>query len=400
MKIAFVHQNMPGQFKHLAAHFARDERNSVVFVTKRGDRALPGVQRVVYKTSREATPGIHHYLRSTENAVLFGQAVARALLELGKAGFTPDVVVGHPGWGETLFVKDVLPDTPYLNYCEFYYRSVNSDLDFAGPPELDAKLRSRMRNTPLLQSLLACDQGIAPTRWQKSVHPEILQPKISVVHDGIDTTHLRPDADATFTLPDGRVLTRRDPVVTYVARNLEPYRGFDVFMRAVPEICAADPDAVVLIVGGDEVSYGSPPPGGRTWREVMLEAVPVDPRRVVFLGRLDYPRFIDFLRVSRVHVYLTYPFVLSWSLLEAMALECSVVVSDTAPVREVVQDGENGLLFDFRESRQLADRVVTLLKDPAGRAALGRRARETVRAGYDLPDCLARQVELIRGLAG
>ncbi len=401
MNILFIHQNMPGQYAHLAAALARDPANAVAFVTRRADRAIPGVRRLTYGTRRTARPSTHPYLRSTENAVLHGQAVARTLLALRKEGFVPDVVAGHPGWGETLFVKDVLPEVPYLNYCEFYYRPQGQDFGFdpAAPPTLDARLTLRLRRTPLLLALESCDHGVAPTAWQRATHPAELRAKIDVIHDGIDTARLRPDPAARFTLPDGRTLTAGDPVVTYAARGLEPYRGFPSFMRALPRILDSRPDATVLIIGGDEPSYGSAPKEGGTWREALLAEVAVDPRRVVFLGHLPRDRFAAALAVSSVHVYLTYPFVLSWSMLEAMALGRVVVGSDTPPVREVIRDGENGLLADFFDPAAIAERVVAVLRDPGAFAALGRAARDTVRDGYELADCLARQTALLRRLA-
>ncbi|CAO3433448.1 glycosyltransferase [Azospirillum endophyticum] len=365
-------------------------------------RLRDGLAGLGYGTRRTAGPPTHPYLLSTENAVLHGQEVARVLLSLRRDCFVPDIVVGHPGWGETLFVKDVLPNVPYLNYCEFYYGAQDRDFGFdpVYPTGLDARLGLRMRNTPLLLALESCDRGIAPTEWQRAAHPEPFQSKITTIHDGVDTTTLRPDPAARFILPDGRVLVPGDPVVTYAARNLEPYRGFPSFLRAVPHILDARPDATVLIVGDDETSYGAGPGEGSTWREAMLKEVRVDPARVVFLGHLPYDRFLAAIGVSQVHVYLTYPFVLSWSMLEVMALGRVVVGSDTAPVREVIRHGENGLLADFFSPNAIADRVVEVLADPGAFVPLGQAARRTVTDRYALADCLARQTRLIRDMAG
>ncbi|MBF0375288.1 MAG: glycosyltransferase family 4 protein, partial [Alphaproteobacteria bacterium] len=359
MNFLFVHQNMPGQFRHLAAHLARQPENRVVFLTRRDDVAIGGVTRVTYKPARAPSRETHHYLIRSEDAVLHGQAVARAVVGLKGQGFAPDLVVAHSGWGEALYLRDVLPRTPFLSYCEFYYRSHGADMGFdpSDPPELDSILRARTRNAHLLLSLEACDRGWSPTHWQKSVHPQPFHSRIGVVHEGIDTEFLAPDPQAAFLLPDGAALKKGDEVVTYVARNLEPYRGFPTFIRALPAILAERPAARVVIVGGDQISYGSPPREGGTWRETMLAEVPLDPERVHFVGRLPYDRFAALMKVSAVHVYLTYPFVLSWSMLEAMAAGAAVVGSATAPVEEVIDHGRNGLLVDFFSPEQFEQDV-------------------------------------------
>ncbi|MGY0714098.1 glycosyltransferase family 4 protein [Azospirillum argentinense] len=402
MNIVFIHQNMPGQYKHLAARLAADPANRVVFITKRTDREIPNVRRLSYQPSRKARENAHPYLVSTENAVLHGQAVARLLMGLREEGFRPDVIVGHPGWGETLFVKDAFPNTPYLNYCEFFYRAQGLDVGFdpSVPVNIDTVLRLRMRSTPLLLALEACDRGIAPTEWQRDSHPAPFHSKIEVIHDGVDTAQLLPDPGIRVTLADGTVLTRQDEVLTYAVRNLEPYRGFPSFMRALPCILEARPKAHVLIAGGDEVSYGSAPPGGgKSWRETMLAEVPLDPARVHFLGHLPYDQYLSVLRVSRAHVYLTYPFVLSWSMVESMALGCVVIGSDTAPVREVIRHGENGLLADFFSPEDIAAKTIAVLEEPDSFAPLARAARETAVERFDLSHCLERQIALIRAMA-
>ncbi len=402
MKIVFIHQNMPGQYKHLAARLAQSPENQVVFITKRKDREIPGVKRISYELAREPSKTIHPYLYRSEDAVLHGQAVARVLLQMRRENFIPDIIITHPGWGEALFAKDIFPGTPLLNHCEFYYQARGQDLDFdpANPPELDSVLKSRIRNTHLLLSLESCDRGLSPTQWQRSVHPKIFHPKITVIHEGVDTSALQPDPHAVFHLPDGTALTREDEVVTYVARNLEPYRGFTTFMHAIPRICEQRPNAKILIVGGDGISYGSGPKDAANWREKMLSEVQVDPSRVFFLGYLPYDRFTKMLQVTSAHVYLTYPFVLSWSMLEAMALGALVIGSRTKPVEEVITHGENGLLVDFFSPQSVADQVVSVLKDRGAFAEIARAGRRTVLRKYDLSHCLKQQMALIHSMVG
>lgn len=403
MDYLFIHQNMPGQYKHLAPALAADPANRVVFLTKRQNIELPGVKRINYPEPRPGAPETHHYLRLAEQAVLHGQAVARRCLDLKRSGFAPSLVVAHPGWGEALFVKDIWPATPLLTYAEFYYQGTGADVGFdpADPAGLDQICRARARNAHLLLSLEAADAAVSPTAWQRSRHPAALRPKIETIFDGIDTEVVRPDPAARFPLPDGRILTAADEVVTYVARNLEPYRGFPSFMRALPLILAARPNAQAVIVGGDGVSYGKPPPGGGTWREAIKKETPLGPlaARVHFTGKIPYARYLALLQISRAHVYLTYPFVLSWSCLEAMAAGCLVIASDTAPVTEVLTDDINGLIVPFFDPQAIARRTIEALTGRHDGPRLRASARATIFDGFALTDCLARQRALVARLA-
>ncbi len=401
MRILFIHQNCPGQYRHLARRLAAQDGNEVVFITQPGKPNLPGVRKIEYKPARQPAPEMHFYVRGLEANVLNGQAVARVAAAAKKAGFVPDVVCAHPSWGEALYIKDVYPDVPFLAFCEFYYRADGADVGFdpEHPATLDDRCRVRTKNTAHLLTLECMDWGVSPTLWQRAQYPREFADCISVVHDGIDTAVAVADPGAEVALPEGRRLARGDEVVTYVARNLEPYRGFPSFMRAVAELCRRRPKTQFVIVGGDDVSYGARLPPGETYRQRLLKEVAVDPARVHFLGHIAYDRFIRVLQISSVHVYLTYPFVLSWSVLEAMAAECLVVASDTAPVAEVIEDGRNGMLVDFFSHRQIAERVEEALDGGERWDGLRRAARETILRRYELRDCLNRQLRLIEDVA-
>jgi glycosyltransferase involved in cell wall biosynthesis len=404
MKVLFVHQNFPGQYLHLARHFGSLSGHQAVFITQRKDSDLPGVRKIVYKPRRTISPQVHHYLRESEAAVLNAQEVARIALDLRKAGFIPDVMLGHNGWGEIWYLKDIFPQAQLIGYFEFFYRMTGADVGFdpAEPVTPDTAPRLRTKNLGNLLALDTADLGQCPTEWQKSVYPRRYHPNLNVIHEGVDSTVARPDPTTRIMLANEKLELRAgDEIVTYVARNLEPYRGFPNFMRSLPKILAARPTARVLIVGGDDISYGARLPAGETYKKKMLEELgdSLDLTRVHFLGKVPYNAFIKVLQVSRVHVYLTYPFVLSWSMLEAMSTGCLIVGSRTQPVQEVLHHGGNGLLVDFFSPDEIAERVIEALEDPRSFASLRQNARETVLDRYDLRSvCLPAHLRLLNML--
>ena len=384
----FIHQNFPGQYRHIVRHLADTPGNVVYFITQKNDNEMRGVEKITYVLPAIPSLNCHPLTVDFDIAVRHGMAVVEACRYLSSRGIRPDVICGHSGWGELLFVKDVFPDVPILSYFEFYYHLGGVDVGFDPefPGAADDAFRLRARNAVGLLSFDAVDWGHAPTQWQRSVHPPELRSRISVIHEGVDTDLIRPDPQAWLSLQrEGIRLTAQDEVVTYVARNLEPYRGFHIFMRAALEILRRRPRTHILIVGGDETGYGAPAPAGRSWREIMLEELGLGGEpRIHFLGQIAYDAYLNLLQVSSVHVYLTYPFVLSWSFIEAMAAGCAIIGSDTPPVMEVLEDGENGLAVDFFSPQAIADRVDQILDDPERRADLRRAARETAVRDFDL----------------
>lgn len=387
----FVHQNFPGQYLHVVKHLARDPGNRVVFITQNTRNSVAGVELVTYEPYRAANPRTHHYLHDAEAGVVVGQAVYETCLRLKRDGLVPDLMIGHNGWGETLYLKDVWPGAPLLGYFEFYYHLSGADVGFDPhhPTSADDPPRLRTKNALTVLAATGTDWGQTPTRWQWSLHPPFLRDRISVIHEGIDTATVRPNPEARIAF-DGVGLTPADEVITYVARNLEPYRGFHVFMRVLPEILRRRPRARVLIAGGDETSYGPRPPEGGSYRQRLLDELgdSLDRERVHFLGKLPYPAFLTILQLSTVHIYLTYPFVLSWSMLESMAAGCVLVASSTPPVTEVIEDGVNGRLVDFFDGTGLVDRVVDALEHRQALLPLRAAARQTVLDRYDLHTCI------------
>lgn len=408
MKVLFVHQNFPAQFKHLAPALAAAGHEVVALTLRRqAPAALKGVRVVTYAVTRGSSRGIHPWAGDFETKVIRGEACFRAALQLRDKGFSPDVIVAHPGWGESLFLRHVWPKAGIGLYCEFFYRSEGADVGFdpetSVVTEAEAS-RVTLRNAAMLLAMDGADAALAPTRWQASTYPESFRSRIAVIHDGIDTAAAAPDPGASFAL-DGRLLSRRDEVITFVTRSLEPYRGYHVFMRALPALLKARPNAEVLIVGQEGVSYGVPREDGVSWKQAM--AAEVGPSlsgsevsRIHHLGQVPYDHFLSLLKVSTVHVYLTYPFVLSWSLLEAMSSGCAIVASDTAPVREVITSGEDGQLVDFFDAPGLAQAVAALAADRPRRERFGAAARRRIVRDYDLASvALPRQMAWVEALA-
>jgi glycosyltransferase involved in cell wall biosynthesis len=406
MRILFVHQNFPGQYLRLAPALAA-RGHEVRALAINASPPVAGVTVHRYPVTRGTSPNIHGWASETETKVLRGEACARAALQLNAAGFVPDVICAHPGWGEALFLREVWPAAKQLHFVEFFYSSSGQDVGFDpefGTDDFDSRCRVRMKNANSLLNLDVMDRGVSPTQWQKSTVPVEYQGAIDVVHDGIDTDAVRPDPQAVFAWRSAGGVVHQarpgDPVLTFINRNLEPNRGYHSFMRALPELLARHPALQVLIVGGDGVSYAARPKEG-TYKARFLAEVQerLDMARVHFLGWLPYAEIVKLYQVSAAHVYLTYPFVLSWSMLEVMSAGGLVIGSRTPPVEEVIVDGENGLLVDFFSPQGIAAAVSRALDQPAAMRPLRERARKTVIERYDLATrCLPRHIALVESL--
>ena len=400
MRILLVHQNFPGQFPHLAPALAARGHQVIALTDEKNQRPSP------VRTLRYQAPDVPANLpplgRTYAEYAERGWMAARGCRALrDRHGFTPDVILGHSGWGETLFLKEIFPDARLLIYAELMYRTRGQDVGF--DPEIsagsdDSRVMTLARSAHLIQGIVQADAAIAPTRYQADSFPPELRGKITVIHDGIDTAAVRPDPDARLTLPDGRTLRPRDEVLSFVSRSLEPYRGFHTFMRALPDVLAARPNAQVVLIGAEGVSYGARPKDAESWKIKMLDEVGdrLDRSRVHFLGRVPYAQYLSLLQVARVHCYLTYPFVLSWSLTEAMAAGPLIVASDTEPVRELIRDGENGRLVPFFDIPALSAALISALAGDPDAPSLTRAARQTIIDGYDLATrCLPAQIDWV-----
>jgi glycosyltransferase involved in cell wall biosynthesis len=405
MNIVFIHQNFPGQYRHLAPALL-ERGDTVTAIGGPTSRALEGIPLHRYDPLPAAgVPVCHPWAADLQTKCLRAEAVATLLDSLRSEGLRPDLVIGHPGWGELLAVKDVFPEVPVLHQVEFVYQMEGADTGFDpefAVPGWQERARLRLRRAPQLLAFHDLDWGLAPTAWQASTVPPAFRERVSVIHEGIDTDRIAPRPGAEIHLAKaGLTFHPGDEVVSFVARQLEPYRGFHRFLRMLPALQRLRPQAHVVIVGGDGVSYGQPPPHGGTWRQVLLRelAGQIDLARLHFVGQVPHAVLHDLFRVCACHVYLTVPFVLSWSLLEAMACGAVVIGSATAPVMEVIEDGVNGLLVEYFDGEALATTIAAVLADPAGHRPLGEAARALVMERYDLGHvCLPAQLSLVDAL--
>ena len=406
MNILFVHQNFPGQYLHIVQRMAQVGGHQLVALginpLDQSRELSSRLQYFQYSLRRGNAKDVHPLIMETETKVIRADACAMASEQLKSKGFMPDLICAHPGWGESLFLKAIWPEAPLLCYQEFFYNEIGFDTgfdpEFQGERGWRDKAKLEMKNAYLHLTLEQADWNISPTHFQASSFPEHWRKKISVIHDGVDTRKAIPNASVEpLMLPDGVVIKQGQPVITFVNRRLEPYRGCHTFLRAIPGLLQRCPDARIVIVGETSgVSYGAACKDGE-WKDRFLSEIEgqYDPARVHMTGSLSYDQFIPLLQISACHVYLTYPFVMSWSLLEAMACGCAVVGSDTAPVREVIRHGVNGLLVDFFSSDDLASAVAELLQNPERAKAFGSEARRTVQRSYELDGCVTRQLALM-----
>jgi len=319
--------------------------------------------------------------------------------QLKQEGFYPDIVYGHSGWGATLFIKDIFPRAKFLCYFEWFYNAHGSDADFdpSDPLSADDEARIRVKNAPILIDLYSCDRGLSPTLWQKQQFPPEYQSKITVLHDGVDTEFFKPNADTKLVIPEINLdLSKVTEIITYVARGMEPYRGFPQFIETIGILQKRRPNTHFVIVGQNRVAYGKQLPDGKTYKDVMLEKVSLDLSRVHFTGLLSYDYYLKVLQVSSAHIYLTRPFVLSWSMLESMATGCVVVASKTKPVEELIQDNYNGLFVPFFSPEIIADKIEYALDNPEIMTKIRRKARETILKNYNLQELLNQHLHWIK----
>lgn len=403
MRYLFLHPVFPGQFHRVMESLAAIPGNEVIHLSRQSAiQGIPGVKKIHYKIEAEPAPQTHPFARKFEESIHHAQAVAKVALNLKKQGFVPDLIYGFAGWGPTLFMKDIFPDALLVGYFEWFLNAFGAEYNFdpLNPLAWENQLYSRVFNANMLMDLHGCDFGVTPTHWQQKQFPAEYQSKLHVLHDGVDTDYYQPKPGAGLQLP-GIKLDSNIKIVTYATRGMEPFRGFPQFMRALALLQQIQPDCHAVIVGNEEVYYSKHLPDGKSYKELLLEELTgqLDLKRVHFTGWLEKEQYRKVLQASSAHVYLTHPYVLSWSLMEAMATGCLIVGSKTAPVEEVITDGENGLLVDFFDHQALADRLAEALSPSLRLSTLRSNARQSVMDKYDVKKVVPQHLALLQQFA-
>tara|TARA_B100000427_G_scaffold217052_1_gene181260 strand:+ start:1100 stop:2353 length:1254 start_codon:yes stop_codon:yes gene_type:complete len=392
--IIFIHQNFPAQYKHLAPLLAKNENYDVHSISL-ADFTCEGVKHHKYILEKGNTKGIHPLAQEFEAKIIRANSLNNVAIKMKKDGIIADLIIAHPGWGETLFVKNVWPEAKVISYLEFFYYSNNADVDFDPEFEFDNEFLANKlsaRNAPIVLDLYQSDHVVTPTEFQASLAPEIFSDKLEIIHEGIDTELLKRNDDIKIDV-NGNVLTNDNKIVLYIARNLEPYRGYHSFIRSIPDVLKEHPDAYILIVGGHDVSYGHKPPEGEKFSDIFFNETKdtlnkdqkdIFEKQVLFLGWLDYEKLIRLMQICTTHVYLSYPFVLSWSLLESMSCESVIIGSNTKPVKEVIEHNKTGLLVDFFDYKEISNAISSVLSDPNGFEKIRESARKLIIDKFDL----------------
>jgi glycosyltransferase involved in cell wall biosynthesis len=387
--VLFIHNSFPGQFADLARTLmAKGVRCGAITQAQAGLKDLPGMPTLKYGLRRGTTPGIFSLATRAEADFIRGTRALDAARAAKQQGFDPDVIVGHTGWGETLLLTEVWPDAKQVLYPEFFYsghgRDIGFDTEFKALTD-EAVLLGKSKNATMTLAMTDADAIVCPTKWQASTLPKVFQPLVRVIHEGVDIGEIRPGPAQPFALDDGRVIQPGTPVITHINNNMEPLRGLHIFARALPRLLAEVPEAQVLVIGNHhcKTGYAGAAPDDKTWTEVCFEGLPIDHSRVHLLGKVPHARMLAALRLSTAHVYYTYPFVLSWSLSEAMASGCYVIGSDTQPLHEVIEDGVNGRLLPFFDPAALGEALVAACKDPKAQDGMRREARKTAERLFD-----------------
>ena len=403
MDVLFLHGNYPGQFWHLAEGMGRQPSNRVVFLTNRSDpesHHLSGVSVRRYVPHRRVTQAGHVYLRSSEAAVLAGQAVVRTLSELLNEGFRPRLVIGHGGNGLLLFLRQLLPNSCLVGYFEWWFNDPQAPWVF-GSDSLDGRMRMVCRNGITLQELELCDLAVTPTAWQRSQFPLAQQQRLQVVFDGVDTSLFRPEPWSGHVDLHGDAaeqplrLQAEARILSYATRGMEPLRGFPEFMQMLPALMQRFSDLEVVVAGRDRVAYSySAPNHGGSWKKRLLAELgdKLDRSRLHFTGLLNYGDYVRLLQRSDLHAMFSRPYVTSWGLFQAAACGTKLMVNHD-PSIDYVLANQQVVRVNLDQPQQLQASAVEWLEGAFERRNIKRVSM--LQPEWELNTCLEQWQKLL-----
>ncbi len=399
MKILFIHDNYPAQFGAIGSWLA-GRGWDVKFATAWTGGDSTDRRFIRYAAHREPTEGVHPYAAHFEKAAINGQAAARSFITAREAGYVPDIIMAHSGWGSGMFARNIWPEAKFVAYLEWWYNYPATDDLSLGTHKynLHTALRQTTRNLPFHLDMTGAALCLCPTEYQASQFPDDIRPKLTVLHDGVDMTMHAP-APAPVTHAAGLDLTGMPEITTYFTRGMEPHRGFPQFMRALARLQADRPGLHAIVGGEDRVAYGTKLPEGESWKQRILAELDgrLDLSRIHWVGLQPRPEFVKVLQASHAHVYLTANFVLSWSMLDAMAIGCPMVVSDCPPVREYMSE-DTGLMVGLHDTDTLAVRIAEALDNREAMRARGQAARQVVADRCDKARVYPKKEALLKAL--
>jgi glycosyltransferase involved in cell wall biosynthesis len=398
MRLLCVHQNFPGQFRDLApALVARGHEVKAISNSHRASDERIEICR--YDLPKPERDGIHKLTAEVDEWIRRSELVAQQAEQLRQRGWAPDVMLAHPGWGESLLLRDVFPSTPLVLWPELWLKPEHMGV---APDQLglEQKHYLRCKNGLLDAALAEAQAAVVPTAYQASCFPQRWQGLIELIHEGVPEQLFSLTRLDSLTLSETVTLAAGVPVVTFISRNLEPMRGFPTFMQALPRLQQLNPAVHVVIVGGDEVSYSAAPGEGQSWKQVLLDELngQLDHSRIHWFGRIPHEELIKLYRRSNLHVYLSGAFVLSWSLTEVLACGTPVLAHANPMVNELIKPGVNGALYQGPPAG-LGQAMAELLENKAQLTRWGEACRTALEPTFRQEQCMEKLEKLLQGLS-
>ena len=396
MHLLLIHQNFPGQFRDLApAWLASGHQVTAIGSTSAAPTGHQwhGLQYLQYRFEEKPS----HLER--------GSAVAKLVQQLIEQDHPPDLVMSHSAWGESLCLRRVCRDVPWISYPELWGnpRSLGFGFDQSLDGLTPEATRFSSANLITELALLQSSASVVASRSQLLSFPKSLQHRLTLQPEGVDLQRIKPDASACLTIPKmGLEFRAGQPLVTFISRHLEPLRGLRQMLMAWPLVSQTIPEAQLLLVGGKGQGYSLQRPKGQNHLEDALNNLPdtTNRRTIHCLGRLPYEEMLTLLQCSACHVALSYPYTLSWSVLEALSCGVPVISNPDSPISVELGDDANKALalVPFDDIASLSLKTIELLQHPQRARAMGAAGRSWIEQNASLEQALKGYEQLFRKL--